>query len=119
MIEGTIDEFGRPLIDVVVLGNRAQATVPAVLDTGFNGDVSQPVEVAIDLGLELSSAGEFQLANGSVQRAMLFAGQVRWGNGWRHADILVTFGEEALLGIALLEGYDVHLDFRTRRVTIE
>lgn len=119
MIEGSIDEFGRPLIDVTVFGNRAQATVSAAVDTGFGLHLSLPVEVAVGLGLELSTFAEFELADGTVNTELVFDGQVQWDGAMRNAEMLVTFSADALIGIPLLEGYDVHLDFRNRRMTIE
>ncbi|MFQ6058674.1 MAG: hypothetical protein ACE5MB_07355 [Anaerolineae bacterium] len=58
MIQGHIDGRRRPLIEVAVAGHRAETTVLALLDTGYEGHISLPLEVALALGLELDSAAE-------------------------------------------------------------
>jgi predicted aspartyl protease len=40
------DDFGYPRVNIEVRGSRAAARVAAMLDTGFDGELSLPIDVA-------------------------------------------------------------------------
>ena len=119
MVEGYINAGKRPLIEVTVLGSQAEASVLAILDTGFDGDISLPLEIAVGLGLTLDSAIKMELADGSVKLELVFTGKVLWENKSRNVDILITTSEDALIGTGLLDEHSVHLDFRNNQVKID
>ena len=45
-----------------------EIAVDAVIDTGFDGYLCLPVQLAIQLGLELSGSIKVELADGSIKR---------------------------------------------------
>lgn len=63
-----------PRADVTVLGSRRKMKFQAVIDTGFDGDLSIPLEWAVTLGLELIDSHVFELADGSEQLELIFRG---------------------------------------------
>lgn len=65
VIEGRINELREAVLPLVVTGLRAQARVDAVIDTGFSGDLCLPIEIAIQLGLELCGIELYELADGA------------------------------------------------------
>ncbi len=67
MIRGYIDANGVPMVNVTVGGIRSQITIPALVDTGFDGYVCLPTELAVNLGLELVISITVEMADGSMK----------------------------------------------------
>ena len=67
------DSFGQPRVTVEVRGSRVTTSVAAVLDTGFDGELSLPIGVAMQLGLELRDVITVELADGTISDELVFA----------------------------------------------
>ena len=67
-MEGYIDECGQGRVRVGIIGRKMEIAVDAVIDTGFDGYLCLPVQLAIHLGLELSGSIKVELADGSIKR---------------------------------------------------
>ena len=119
MVEGYVDIYGNPVIELVVEGNLSRTRIPVVVDTGFNGDLCLPIPLAIQLGVQLMDMARVELANGTVSEELVFAGKVRLGERSRRAEIYLTHSNEALLGTRLLKDEVLRIDFRHRQLTIE
>ncbi len=120
MISGTITRAGSPIVEIRLLGRKAQTTIEGILDTGFDGYLCLPIIVAVPLGLELIDVADSELADGTVvEDEPVFAGQVEWGDKILDVEILLTRTTEALIGTALLRDTEVHLDFTSGTVIIE
>ena len=112
------DTYGQPRVEIEVRGSRAVARVAAVLDTGFDGELSLPVGVAMQLGLELRDVIAVELADGTVSDELVFAG-TRVDEGQEsQVGILVTRSQDPLLGTGLLRSKRVVLDFGTGKAEI-
>jgi predicted aspartyl protease len=48
MIRRYIDESGMAMVNVTVGGIRSQITIPALVDTGFDGYVCLPIALAVN-----------------------------------------------------------------------
>ncbi|MCX7966858.1 MAG: hypothetical protein N3B10_00040 [Armatimonadetes bacterium] len=59
-------------VEIEVAGLRERQRLLAVVDTGFDGFVCLPLEVAVTLGLELSGSQWVQYADGRVVRELVF-----------------------------------------------
>ena len=119
MIGGSIDQYGHPLIEVEVGGIRGTTKVFALVDSGFDGELCLPMEIAVPLGLELSGIETIQLADGSTRRQLLFIGFIRWEEASRTARILLTEADEAMVGTELMTDRCLTIDFRSGEVRIE
>jgi len=53
MIIGFFDESGHPKIEIRVIGRREDVTITPTIDTGFDGQLCLPVEIAMQLGADL------------------------------------------------------------------
>ena len=53
MIQAYFDDSGFPRVKIAVGGSRMQVEVEALIDTGFSGDITLPLVIAPQLGLEL------------------------------------------------------------------
>lgn len=112
------DEFGHPRIETSVKGSRADALVQAVVDTGFDGEICLPTSLAIQLGLELRHVLSVELADGTIQEKLVFAGTVVWEEEDRDMMILLTEAEDTLLGIGLLQGSVLEMNFPQREIKV-
>jgi clan AA aspartic protease len=117
-MQGHFDNKGYPKITVSLFGNRAEATIEASIDTGFDGSLCVPIPVAIPLGLELYGYHPYELADGTIKQELTFQGIVHLGEEVHRTEISLTESEDALLGSELLEGYVLEIDYGNRTVEI-
>ncbi|MDI6793732.1 MAG: hypothetical protein QME81_12855 [bacterium] len=119
MIKGKIDKNGSPVLEVRIIGSRAETILRAILDTGFDGDVCLPATIAVSLGLELVRLIDSELADGKIlENEPVFAGKMAWGEDIVDVDIVLTRSFDTLIGTNLLRGKDVRLDYSTGKLTI-
>jgi predicted aspartyl protease len=120
-VEGRIDEELRIKVPVRVGGLRGVTELEAILDTGLNGALCLPAGIAVTLGLVLIDLDIVELADGRIQPEPVFEGWVQLGEATEQTvDILVTYGEDALLGMALLNliGASIGVDLTRRTVQV-
>ena len=103
-MDGYIDEYRHP--KVVVLVN--EVPIDAVVDTGFDGDLCLPIQVAIQLGLNLCGIIEVELADGTERRELVFTGEAKLGDKKREVGIMLTELEEGLLGTQMFSRLEIH-----------
>ncbi len=116
VIEGYIDGYGQPRVSLVV-GGTPQLTLDAVIDTGFDGDLCLPIEIAIGLGLELKGLMNVELADGTVKRELVFAGKARLGETMKEVRMVLTEAADALVGTNMLSYLEI--DFEVRRARLK
>jgi len=116
-MEGYIDEYGQARVNIAVSGRKMQITMRPVIDTGFDGDICLPLQVAIQLGLELSGSIKVELADGSIKRELVFSGSTKFGEEVKKARITLTESKDALLGTKMFSYLEI--DFEGKRVRIE
>lgn len=102
-----------------MLGSRGSVRLSALIDTGFSDELCLPIDVAVELGLELLSRQKFVLADGSMRSELAFAGRVRFLDEERAVGILLTDLDEALIGISLLQDCRLTIDFKKERVSLK
>ena len=107
-----------PLLEVVVIGNKGQVKINGILDTGFDGKICLPIEIAVDLGLELVTHELVELADGTKKDELVFGGRVRFLGNKRPARIFLTTSEDTLIGTGLLKNCRALIDFDTGNVRI-
>lgn len=120
-MKGYVDEFGQPRVEATVMGAKGGATIWAIVDTGFNGEVCLPILIATQLGLELYGYEEMELADGAIKASLVFEGKFILGDesGFRPVRIILTEAADTLLGTELLQGKVLRVNFTTGDVTIE
>jgi clan AA aspartic protease len=81
----------------------------AVIDTGFNGALTLPLEIIRSLSLIRRAPRSLDLADGSTVILDMYKANIGWNGGAQ--DILVFAAEgDALIGMALLTGYNLTVD---------
>lgn len=117
-MEGYVNEYGHPVVGITVVGSRGSATAEAILNTGFDGDVCLPTQVAIQLGLELAATQLIELADGMRKRELVFAGEGIFEDEVRKVEIILTEAQDTLIGTRLLADKTLEIDFPKRTVEI-
>ncbi len=112
MITGIVTDTHEAVISITVRGAGGdEQTVPAVIDTGFDGWLSLPPTIIAALRLRWSHRGRAQLADGSTTIFDIFEGIVSWDKAMRR--IPIDEAETApLIGMALLEGFELNMAIR-------
>ena len=97
MIRGVIGSDYSARLTVAVAGRKSIEQVEVVLDSGFNGDISVPKDIAVKLGLELTDIIKYELADGSIIDDLVFISRLLWEGKWHRTMITLTDSEEGLL----------------------
>lgn len=119
MMTGTVVD-GRPTVLLIVRGpDEQEAEIEAVIDTGFSGFLALPAGAVVALGLPFLNYFTALLADGGLARLEVYGGWVVWNGVEQEIEVLAA-GREALLGVSLLVGHDLHIEFTDGgRVTID
>lgn len=120
MLRGRFGADGRPTLSVVLDGPSGQATLTAVVDTGFDGDLCIPVPTAISLGLQLKATKFVEFADGRVEEEFVCRGAVTMGNlPPRDVDVELTFSDGTLIGSGLFQGLKLEINYECETVVLK
>lgn len=107
MISGYVNSKLEAMISLPVHGPRGEMReVEALLDTGFAGDLTLPSALIDALGLENLAAGILIMADGTKVKSDLSLAMAVWDGQMRMIEV-DTLESEALVGMKLMEGYDL------------
>jgi len=82
-----------------------------LIDTGFNGELCLPTQIAVQLGLELSGTQIVELADGTMRRELISIGRGVFDNRERRMEISLTDGQDTLIRTRLLADKTLEIDF--------
>src|SRR5712692_3011335 len=95
------------MVDLIMRGSgQVERAIRAVVDTGYNGSLSLPIELVEDLALVRRSSQRGVLADGSEAVFAVYLGTVVWDGTPRQIRVLATAGAP-LIGMALLAGHEL------------
>jgi len=109
MITGIVTPKLQALLHVRLRGNLSTQEVEVVIDTGFTGYLTLPLEIIQRLGLDSLNASDAMLADGSSVRFNLYSVIVEWEEVQRNVEVIEA-ANVPLLGMSLLRGCSVHAD---------
>jgi clan AA aspartic protease len=120
MIQGTVDDYGRPLVRVIVHhpASGGSAELDVWIDTGFNGGLTLTPGQALALGLPSGQALTIRIANGAEVLTPTATCGVDWFGKRRTIDALISPGKFALLGLHFLEDHELTINYPARTVTV-
>ena len=120
-MNGHVDGTGRALVTVSIRPSDAAAAheVRVWVDTGFNGDLVLPLQDIDDLALPHSGTVKAILADGSEVALKTYTCLINWFGEERSLEVVANEGDYPLLGVGLLAGLDLHISYRTGKITIE
>ena len=119
-MKGMIDEKGRALLPVTMIqtgGSRLAIT--AWVDTAFDGELLIPRHQLEQMGYSQFGTGRAILADGSEAEIAGTIGYVDWFGAHRPVQIIASNGTLPLLGVALLDGHRLCIDYDDRSVTLD
>lgn len=114
MIRGIVNADLDAILRLVVRGPVGQRQkIKAVIDTGFSNWLSLPPSQIALLGLPWQQRGRAILADGSVRPFDIYEGTVVWDRRRLRIPIY-ELDAEPLVGMALLEGFELKVQVRRR-----
>ena len=120
-MNGIVDEFGRAMVKIdlwsATCGERIETTV--WVDTAFNGELVIPRALVTAAGFEQSAGIRARLADGNEVTLEVYACELDWFGSRRAVEVIANDGEFPLLGIGLLIGHRLTIDYTDLTVTIE
>jgi clan AA aspartic protease len=110
MIFGTVNPYREAIVQFVVIGkNQKRKSIKAVIDTGYSGSLILPLEIIEELELTRYATQEGVLGNGAVHQFSVHEGSVIW-DGKVQAIEINSAEAGPLVGMGLLEGYEVRIE---------
>jgi clan AA aspartic protease len=109
MISGQVNSNLEAVILLTVLGPYGEAReIEAIIDTGFSGYLTLPPEIITTLGIDAIAVEQAILADGAGIPSELCMAKIVW-DGRERAIEINTLESDPLVGMALLDGYEVNI----------
>ena len=109
MMIGNVNSRREAIIQLAVLGeNNQRRGIKAVIDTGYTGFLTLPSALIAKLGLTWFMQEEGTLGDGSLCMFNVFEAFIIW-NGQIRAVEINESEAEPLVGMGLLEGYELNI----------
>ncbi len=96
-----------PRARITLPGESDPLVVEFIVDTGFDGELALPPEIARRLGAEVAGHQALALADGTTIISPYFRVMLDWQDEERLTEVLLLDGNP-LLGVQLLDGYWFH-----------
>jgi clan AA aspartic protease len=118
---GRVDEFGRALITIRLRPSpRGKTTVmDAWIDTGFTGDLVLSRATIHRANLRSLKPVTAILADGAATSMPSSLGYVEWFGVWRAVEVVENAGRMPLLGVSLLAGRRLTIDYAKSTLELE
>jgi len=111
VIQGVVSRELVPTLKIALVGIEAQEfEIDAEIDTGFNGDLSLPLERIVSLGWIHRGDESVVLGDGREARVDVYRGIVLW-RGTPRLVFVMAAEAKALVGVGLLGGNRLTIDF--------
>jgi len=107
---GHLNTDGEPALPVHIVGPAETLEIEAVVDTGFNGELTLPRPQIEALGLPEATVTEVTLADGRVRDVLMYDAETEFAGSTR--EIFVTEAPTTpLVGTGLLWGFSLRIEF--------
>jgi clan AA aspartic protease len=112
MITGSVNDDREAIVSLTVRGPTGRMRrIRAVIDTGYNGRLTLPLDVVVELKLRWIRRGFALLADNSEVEFDVYEANVVW-DGRRRVIRIDATDSGPLLGMALMEGYELKAQIR-------
>jgi clan AA aspartic protease len=120
-VTGEVDSFGRALVRLRVRREQRADVhdLTAWVDTAFTGDLVVPRDLIAHLGFSQASGVMAELADGNQVLMGAFTCILEWFGENRVVEVIECERGFPLLGVGLLAGHRLSVDYPTRTLTIE
>ena len=110
MIEGVVNANMEAVVTLTLRGETGEEReIEAVIDTGFNGFLTLPPTLAVELGLPFASMGLATLADGSEAAFDVYDATVLWDGQEKYVESGAV-GVDPLVGMSLLDRHHLNVD---------
>jgi clan AA aspartic protease len=120
-MKGIVDSRGRALVKLSVRSTTesSETSLSAWVDTAFTGDLVLPRREVERLGLSRSTLTSVVLGDGQELQLPAFTAWIDWFGHLREVEVVASEVETALLGVTLMLGHRLVVDYRSLRLTLE
>ena len=117
---GLVDNSGRALLRIRLQhpDSAIEFELDAWIDTGFTGELVIPLQQAVQFNLPLGSAIRAGLADGSEVELNTYTCLLDWFGAWKQIEIIANEGQFPLLGVGLLLGHALHIDYPDKTLSV-
>ena len=119
MIEGRVNEFIEPVLEIGLKRGSTVTMIPALVDTGFSGYLCLSEWYIDQLEMSFKFVERYELASGEVIVKDVFVGSVVFDGREQEVDCIVSASQDTLIGASLLKDYEVRVNYPKRTVQIE
>ncbi len=124
-MKGLVDEFGHAIVQLIVQlivrskRDGSATEIPAWVDTAFNGELVIPQTMIDAIGLQQSGGIRARLADGKDVILEAYSCEIDWFGRQRLVEVVANEGELPLLGVGLLLGHRLTVDYTDLTLSIE
>ena len=112
MIVGEVNEQWEPVIPLDVRGPTGRwRRINAIVDTGYTGTLTLPLELIEQLELKWDRIGGGKLADGRTIGFDVYEATIQW-SGRSRSTWIAGCGGDALVGMELLRGLELNVQIR-------
>ncbi|HEV2949885.1 MAG TPA: hypothetical protein VGX70_21080 [Gemmataceae bacterium] len=115
MIQGTVTIDGIPTVSLEVAGR----SWPAIVDTGFNGDLELPEELRSFVNARFIAPTEWVLAGGQRSIEDTYEVEFPFDGSRLAAEATFVAGDSILIGTGMMAQYRLTIDFVASTVLVE
>ena len=117
---GIVDSWGRALVRIRLRNPASQVEIESDvwIDTGFTGDLVLPERLLEYLGLQPASKVKAELGDGSEATFKTYAVLLQWFGSWKELQALGSTVEVPLIGVSLLKGHKLAIDYEDNAVSL-
>jgi clan AA aspartic protease len=113
VIRGLVNQRHEATLHLRLRGTHgATLEIDAIVDTGYTGSLTLPTFIVRALGLTRRAGGSAVMADGSIRSFDIYAVEIEWDGSPREV-LISAVGNEPLLGMRLLQGYELKLQVQS------
>lgn len=114
------DDLEPVLVDLFVLGTTGnKVSLPAILDTGFNGELALPAKLRSRCKLVPFGVKAFELANGHVVEQRIFQTTIIADERKIPVEATLTRSSTALIGMEFIRNRIAVFNLKTKRISVK
>jgi clan AA aspartic protease len=112
---GSVNALREAMVEIRFAGGHK---LECVVDTGFDGALIVPASVAQTFGLSVVARLAFELVGGARMSADVALSEVEWLGQQRTVEVILSKGDDALIGTEMFEDVKLIIDYANRLTMI-